>query len=316
MPDLDQLLHGYADQIPTGPQTPFAAVVRRRRRRRLGIVSACAAGILVLVGAVAVATSVGGSRHAVPADGREDGPSPATLDINGVTVHREVSTPIVDVQAQSSTDTGLIVQAGSTNPTTPTPCESWTDARVVSQSDTTIELAAAVYRDSTPQPPNYGCAGVGHPPAVFHLDLGRPLGTRSIVQDGTVLAPLLLDSLFLPAVVPDGYATDGATDQDFFGKREGRHTTTYTGPDQNTYLFVQQGPVATVATERQSMTILSRTTVRGHDAFFWQTSGFDDNRCLAWAESDDLGLAVCSFGTHAPLGLHDLTPVAESLSRG
>jgi hypothetical protein len=134
------------------------------------------------------------------------------------------------------------------------------------------------------------------------------------VQDGRVLPVLLTDTRLHATELPDGYSGPPSVSED--GKPPGLTRTIYPGPDHDTFLEIDQGAVDQPPTDPGRSTavqVLGRLTVRGHPAVFRQDAGFDDIRCLVWAETTTTGVAVCSHGTPAPLSAAQLAAVAEGL---
>ena len=286
------------------------------RRRRWGVMQVAVSAVAVVViagGALLAVRLVGGADD--QATGAGVGRPPAELMINGKTVHRQGATPIVSVQATDRAATRLLVLAGNENPAVPNPCYPWTDVRVVGQDDRTVTLAATTYVDRTGGS-DVVCTAEGRPGGRFSVHLAGPLGTRRVVQDARVLPVLLTNTLLHATALPDGYARKPTVSDD--PKPPGLTRTAYSGPDQNTSLEIDEGPIDQPPTDPQRSTmvqVLDRLTVRGHPAVFRQTPGFDDNRCLVWAETATTGVAVCSLGLHAPLTAAQLATVAEGLVR-
>ena len=298
--------------MATGTDRPATSVGVRRRRVQVAL---SALAVLVVAGGVLLAARMlgGGS------DGGSDGGSvagslPAELTIKGKTVHREGAAAIVSVQATDRSATTLLVLAGNENPPVPNPCYSWTDLRVVGQDDRTVTLAASTYVDRSGGS-DVVCTDEGRGVGRFAVQLAAPLGTRQVVQDGRVLAVLLTDTRLHATALPDGYSRPPTVSDD---KPPGLTRTTYSGPDQNTFLEIDEGPVGQPPTDPDGsamVRVLDRLTVRGHPAVFRQDGGFDDVRCLVWAESATTGVGVCSHGVHAPLTAAQLATVAEGLVR-
>jgi hypothetical protein len=294
----------------TGTDDPARSVESRRRGRLQ--VALSAVGVLVIAGGALLAVrTLGGGSDRTAATG-----SPrAELTINGRTVHRDGATAITSVHAANGTATTLLVFAGSENPAVPNPCYPWTDVRVVGQDDRTVTLAATRYVDRTGGS-DVVCTDIGRPVGRFSVPLAGPLGTRSVVQDGRVLPVLLTDTRMHATVLPDGYAGPPRVSDD--PKSPGLTRTTYSGPDRDTFLEIDEGRLGQPPTdpERSAMVrVLDRLTVRGHPAVFRQDGGFDDVRCLVWAETASIGVAVCSHGVPAPLTAAQLAAVADGLVR-
>jgi hypothetical protein len=295
--------------MTTGTGEPAAV---RRRRRGLVPVALSAVAVLVIAGGALLAVRLVGGSDSDATGGR----LPAELTIKGKTMHRQGPTPIVSVQATDRAATRLLVLAGGQNPAVPDPCVPWTDVRVVGQDDRTITLAATTYVDRTGGP-DVACSGGGRGGGRFSVPLAAPLGTRRVVQDGRVVPVLLIDSLLHPTTLPAGYARRPSVEKDT--EAPGLTRSTYAGPDQDTSIEIDQGPVDHPPTNPRGsamLAVLGRLTVRGHPAVFRQSAGFPDVRCLVWAETASTGVAVCSRGLpRAPLSAAQLATVAEGLVR-
>ena len=299
--------------MATGTDRPATSAGVRRRRVQIAL---SAVAVLVVAGGALLAARMHGAGGS---DGGSDrgsaaGSLPAELTIKGKTVHREGAATIVSVQAANRSATALLVLAGNDNPPAPNPCYSWTDVRVIGQDDRTVTLAATTYVDRTGGS-DVICTAEGRGVGRFPVQLAAPLGTRQVVQDGRVLAVLLTDTRLHATALPEGYSGPPTVSDD---KPPGLTRTTYSGPDQDTFLEVDEGPVGQAPTDpaRSAMVrVLDRLTVRGHPAVFRQDGGFDDVRCLVWAESASTGVAVCSLGAPAPLSAGQLAVVAEGLVR-
>jgi hypothetical protein len=292
--------------------TGESAAARRRRSGSVPVALSAVAVLVIAGGALLAVRLVGGSDDDATGAGR----LPAELTIKGKTVHRQGATPIVSVQATDRAATRLLVLAGGENPAVPNPCNPWTDVRVVGQDDRTITLAATTYVDRTGGP-DMACSGGGRAGGQFSVPLAAPLGTRRVVQDGRVVPVLLIDSLLHPTVLPAGYAKQPKVEKEI--QTPGLTRSTYPGPDQDTRIEIDQGPVDRSPTDPRGSgmsVVLGRLAVRGHPAVFRQSRGFPDVRCLVWAETASTGVAVCSRGLpRAPLSAAQLATVAEGLVR-
>ncbi|HEY7103719.1 MAG TPA: hypothetical protein VH573_18930 [Mycobacteriales bacterium] len=296
--------------MATGTDGQRATVGVRRRRSRVQVALSAVAVLIVAGGALLAARALTGS------GGASAGKAvPAELTIKGKTVHREDATPIVWVQATDRGATTLLVLAGNENRTGPDPCHPWTDVRLVGQDDRTVTLAATTYVDRSGGS-NVACAGDGRAGGRFLVHLARPLGTRQVVQDGRDVRVLLTDTRLHATVLPDGYADHPTVEDD--PQAPGLTRSVYSGPDQDTYLEVMQGPAGQPGVDPKGpgpIQVLARSTVRGHPAVFRQYPRFDDARCLVWTETARTGVAVCSHGMPAPLTAAQLATVAEGLVR-
>lgn len=304
--ELSEALRHFSDQLPAPAVPPFTSVQRRRRYvllRRAGISGSTLAAV-----AVVVALTTGPSQHRQPSRIADTSP-PATLTINGVTVHRAEPAAIQSIQAQNRQATTLLVIGGTQNPETPNQCQSWTDVRVLSESDTQVDIQATTYRDTRPQPPDTGCAAIGYPAGRFKLALAEPLAERTVVQSAVEQRVLLLDSLFHATTLPDGYTL--ADPIVGLESPDGLYLTTYRGPDQNTDIEIAEGARKQLGYEVRS---LGHFTVRGHDGAFEQDGSFDDTRCLSWTERAGTVLSLCTRGNPAPLTGQQLASVAERLT--
>jgi hypothetical protein len=305
MPDLASLLHNYADQLTPAP-TPALDTVQRTRLRRRSVRVGSAAMALIVTATLALTWLGAPSRRATPADG-----VPAHLVIDGITLDRAASTAIVEVQAASATATTLTVDAGSRNHEPPTPCEPWTDARVLSETDTTVTVAATLYEDRTPLPAGEGCALPGYPPQRLTLALRAPLGARTVIQDDTRLPVRLLNTLLLPFSLPAGYDSPVTNDVTVPSAYKGT-ITRYTGPGPNTTLEVFETPLGSLSAYGGHT--VGHSTVRGHTAGIFQDGSAPYRRCVRWDETSTTSIQVCSQGNPAPLTVNQLSVVAESLS--
>ena len=130
-----------------------------------------------VVGASALALVVGGAWVAWGGtDYRVDGPAPASITVDGIELALAQQQPVAAVTVAPGDGTRLLVTA---TPDAADPCSVVT-VRVVDQDADDVRLAAYAYR-AVDAPDSCGVTTSGE----TVVDLGAPLGGRSVMDAGT-----------------------------------------------------------------------------------------------------------------------------------
>jgi len=129
-----------------------------------------------VIGASALALVAGGAWVAWGGtDYRVDGPAPATITVDGTELSLAQQQPVAAVAIAPGDGTRLLVTA---TPDASDACALVT-VRVVDQDDDDVRLAAYAYRAAAPD----SCGA--SPSDAIVVDLGTPLGGRSVMDAGT-----------------------------------------------------------------------------------------------------------------------------------
>lgn len=237
---------------------------------------------------------------------------PAEITMGDVRLRFAGPTEIDSVRALQSEPSVLVVKAGEA-PERPTLCEPFvTRARIVSAGATEVRVAAYLYEADLERPDEPFVCAAAHPPvAVLPLDLGAPLGDRSLVDEatGAPVEPLPVGSRLSAAVLPVGYTTRPVR-TDAYVDGEYVATQTFTGPD-GARLTLEESPDNPFSDDG-SLGYPRDVTFGGVEAGLLGND-VTGRKCLVWQEQY-AGRRLCTEAAPVTLPTRELLRVAEGLT--